>query len=169
MVNCRKPYDYIVVLGAAVLPDGSASAPLRRRILHAIELYHQGVAPRILLSGGAVAHVISEAKVMAEIAHAHQVPPDALVLEETSRNTYENALNCCSLLGPQNNLRLILVSDGFHLARAKRCFGYFGYSVEGSAAPIGASDSRLHYVLAYLRERLASVKYRMFFDPKHHR
>jgi hypothetical protein len=45
------PADVIVVLGAAQY-DGRPSPVLRARLDHAIELYHRGVAPAIITTGG---------------------------------------------------------------------------------------------------------------------
>ena len=47
----RRPADAIVVLGAAQY-DGRPSPLFRARLDHAVELYHAGIAPRLVLTGG---------------------------------------------------------------------------------------------------------------------
>ena len=45
-------YDCIMVLGAAVRPDGSPSPMLQERLDKGIELYNAGVAPKIIMHLG---------------------------------------------------------------------------------------------------------------------
>ena len=44
--------DVIVVLGARVLPDGSSSAALQRRVARASAAFSDGVAPALICAGG---------------------------------------------------------------------------------------------------------------------
>ena len=46
-----RPADAIVVLGAAQY-DGRPSPLFKARLDHAVELYHAGIAPRLVLTGG---------------------------------------------------------------------------------------------------------------------
>ena len=85
------PADVVVVLGARVLEDGTPSPTLRARLEKAVALYHQGLAPRLLFSGGVGLHPPAEARVMLELAVRLGVPPEACVLEETSHSTEQNA------------------------------------------------------------------------------
>jgi hypothetical protein len=61
---------------------------------HAARLWHEGWAPRMVLSGGhgkiTSTWTETEAQVFAEVARSNGVPPDALLLEETATNTGEN-------------------------------------------------------------------------------
>ena len=47
----RRPADAIVVMGAAQY-DGRPSPLFAARLDHAVELYHAGIAPRLVLTGG---------------------------------------------------------------------------------------------------------------------
>ena len=93
--------DLIVVLGGGTNP----AAPPRStaeigdsgdRIIYAAHLFQQGVAPRLLLSGGGVAvdglTLYPEANTMAELLVRMGVPAEALLLETRSRNTNEDAV-----------------------------------------------------------------------------
>jgi len=47
----RRPADAIVVMGAAQY-DGRPSPVFAARIDHAIDLFHDGIAPRLIVTGG---------------------------------------------------------------------------------------------------------------------
>ena len=61
------------------------------RIDIAAQLYLAGRAPKVLLSGGALEGDVSEARGMAHAIRQQGVPETALILENSSRTTYENA------------------------------------------------------------------------------
>jgi uncharacterized SAM-binding protein YcdF (DUF218 family) len=119
------PADAIVVPGAAVRPDGTASPALARRARAGAEAWRAGLAPRLVLTGGIVRHPPAEAVVAAAIARRLGVPEEALVLEIEARTTAENARRVAALgLGR----RVIVVTDDFHAARChlwfSRCFDH---------------------------------------------
>ena len=47
-----EPADAIVILGARVDPDGTASSDLMSRTYHAMDLYQAGMAPVVICAGG---------------------------------------------------------------------------------------------------------------------
>ena len=82
-----------VVLGGGVLEDGTPSGASSRRVVRAVQLYHEGRAKIILSSTGVTSPgVISEAATMARFARTLGVPRHAILLEEKSRNTGQNAM-----------------------------------------------------------------------------
>ena len=85
------PY-LIVILGAAVRPDGKASPALLRRIAggRALALAHPE-AP-VVCSGAVGRFGPSEASIMAEVLTAGGVAADRLVLDEESRDTLQTGL-----------------------------------------------------------------------------
>jgi uncharacterized SAM-binding protein YcdF (DUF218 family) len=50
------------------------------------------------------------------------VPKQAIWLEDQSQNTYENALNCASLLKSRGITRVILVTSAMHMPRSVALF-----------------------------------------------
>lgn len=129
-----QPADAIVVLGARVLKGGRAGDSLRARTLHAVELYHRGFAPAIMCTGGVGAHAPAEAEVAAALARSHGVPAGALVLEDRSTSTWENAENAAALCRERRWQRVIVVSDPYHLLRATRNFRKVGLEAYPSPA-----------------------------------
>jgi uncharacterized SAM-binding protein YcdF (DUF218 family) len=116
--------DAIVVLGCP------GSARRRRRIDHGVRLYHQGVAPLLLLSGGGSGPE-PEAEIMRRIALTHGVPPAALLIEAHSRDTLGNARETARLLRAHGLRSAVLVSDRAHLPRAALLFRLAGVRVAG--------------------------------------
>jgi uncharacterized SAM-binding protein YcdF (DUF218 family) len=103
------------------------------RVLYAAQLYRQGAAPRILLSGGTAPWVGSSsvpgAESMADILTTVGVPREALWLEPVSRNTYENAVETQKILERQKISRIILVTSALHMPRAYAVFAKTGLDV----------------------------------------
>lgn len=115
-------FDALVVPGCAVREDGTASNALRRRTLHAVELWHRGVAPRLVLTGGRGRFAPSEAEAAALIAREAGMPPGALLLETRSTTTAENAA-FAALLDPEAaGWSVLVVTDGYHAWRCRRLF-----------------------------------------------
>jgi uncharacterized SAM-binding protein YcdF (DUF218 family) len=103
------------------------------RLLYAAQLYRRGVAPRLLLSGGS-ARVVggpgpTDAENMANVLTGIGIPREALILEATSRNTRENALETWSILAAQGIERIVLVTSASHMPRAESVFRKVGFEV----------------------------------------
>lgn len=128
------PSDVVVVLGARVLPDGQPSPALRARIEKAVDLYHQGVAPRLLFSGGVGLYPPAEARVMKDVAVRLGVPPEACLTEEQSHSTEQNARFSADVLRSLGARRVVVVSDPYHLLRARQYFRLQGFEVATSPA-----------------------------------
>ncbi|MCI0668913.1 MAG: YdcF family protein [Myxococcaceae bacterium] len=128
------PADVLVVLGARVRPSGEPSLALRARVEKAVALYRAGVAPRLLFSGGVGSHPPSEARAAATLAVSLGVPPEACVLEEDSHSTAENARLSAEVLRRLGATRVVVVSDPYHLLRARQLFRLHGFEVGTSPA-----------------------------------
>lgn len=126
-----QPADAIVLLGGAMrghthlgsLGDMNQQAD---RLVHAVALYKAGKAPVIVLSGGSPYGDRSEAEQMQDILRIMGVPERAMVLERTSRNTHENAVNSARLLQARGWEDILLVTSAFHMRRAEALFNAQG-------------------------------------------
>jgi uncharacterized SAM-binding protein YcdF (DUF218 family) len=123
-----------------VLPGGVPSAALQARVEKAVALYHQGLAPRLLFSGGVGVNPPSEARVMRELALRLGVPEAACVLEERSLSTEQNARYCADVLRSHGARRVVVVSDPFHLLRARQSFRLHGFEVATSPALLAGRE-----------------------------
>ncbi len=123
----------IVVLGAAVRPGGAASPALRRRALHAVNLFHQGFSGSLLFTGGIGRYPPSETEVMCRLVAENGIPVDRLILEETAASTLDSALACARIIREKGWSAAFVVSDRYHLFRAVSLFRRLGIKAYGSA------------------------------------
>ncbi len=107
----------IVLLGAAVLPGGEPSASLRARVDGALAAWRAGRAPIIVCTGAHHLHPPGEAVVAAGLLREAGVPEAAIVLEEKSRTT-EGNLSFARALLPPEVVRVLVVTEPFHMGRA---------------------------------------------------
>ena len=115
----------LVLLGGGVSPPSGKATDINLgaaadRVWYAARLFHAGKAPLLLLSGGSdpQRHAFSEARAMAVFLQDLGVPAPALVLEEDSRNTLENAAFSAKLLNERGIRHVLLVTSALHMPRA---------------------------------------------------
>ena len=145
-VGQRDPggaFDAIIVLGCRVDRGGVASQALTRRTRHAVRLYWRGLAPTLVFTGGVGEHPPSEARVAADLAAKWGVPTDAMVLEERSTSTEENASRTKELL---DVTRVLLVTDAYHTFRSQRVFARYFDDVSATGST-GAPGPRMRGAL----------------------
>ncbi len=132
-------WDAIAVAGCKVMPDGSPSRALDRRVRAAVDLWREGRAPQLVISGGATGGPVTEARAGAALAVALGVPAHAVTLEERARSTAENAAYTAELLG--RDARVLVVTCSWHRWRAERMFRRH-FAHVGSAGPVPPDDER---------------------------
>jgi uncharacterized SAM-binding protein YcdF (DUF218 family) len=131
--------DAIVMLGR-----GDPMRPGRTDL--AAELWRQKRAPLIVASG------IYDAPRMVKELRAQGIPATALVGEECSRDTWENALFTAAILLPQGKRTIILVTDAPHLWRSHMIYESFGFIVIPIASPLPSSSTDAQNGLLLQRE-----------------
>ncbi len=117
-----------------------------------MQLYRQGVAPVVLLSGGGSGPE-PEGETMRRAALARGVPEAAIVVEPSSRDTLGNAQETATLLRARGWRTIVLVSDDAHLPRAALLFRLAGVEVIGRSGV--RSRSRVKEIGAAVREAIA--------------
>lgn len=126
----------IVVLGGGTSPLsygepypnlGAASD----REWHGARLYQAGKAPLLVLTGGhdPQYRATSSAETMRRFMSALGVPDSAMLLEERSRNTTQNAEFTANVLAGQGISRILLVTSALHMPRSKALFEAQGLEV----------------------------------------
>ena len=125
--------DAIVVLGNTVLPNGQPSPRLRARIDRAIDMYHQGIAPLIIVSGGTGIEGYDEAEVMAHYLEQHGIPSASIIRDSSGINTAATAQNVAKIAYERHIRSVFMVSQFFHIARTKLAMTHVGLKVTGSA------------------------------------
>lgn len=118
--------DAIVVLGAAQY-DGRPSPVLRARLDHALELYRNGVARRIITTGGtAPGDTVSEAVVARRYVVERGIAPEMVLTERTGARSSESLAAVAALLRERGLGSVVLVSDPFHMLRLRLLAGRYG-------------------------------------------
>jgi uncharacterized SAM-binding protein YcdF (DUF218 family) len=107
----------------------------------------------VIFSGGG-----NPSEARAALAHARTLGVDeaACVLEEESTNTLENAQHSATLLAARGVKKVVLVTDGFHLWRAVRCFRRYGIEPIPAASRRRLTAKTLFF--ATLREAIAYLR-----------
>ena len=137
----------MVVLGGGVSPPSGKATDINLgaaadRVWYVARLFHAGKAPLLLLSGGSdpQRHAFSEARAMAIFLQDLGVPEQALVLEEASRNTLENAAFTAKLLNERGIRHVLLVTSALHMPRALALFSAQGLQVEPAPTDFEADN-----------------------------
>ncbi len=91
------------------------------RVREAVRLYHEGVAPKLLMTGGPFFDT-SMADIMAKYAVSLGVPSENILIEEEALSTYTNATGSLPMLQDMGAKRILLVTSRFHTARSYDTF-----------------------------------------------
>jgi uncharacterized SAM-binding protein YcdF (DUF218 family)/glycosyltransferase involved in cell wall biosynthesis len=135
--------DAIVVFAGGVGESGKAGVGVAERVGKAVELYRAGYAPSVVFSSGYV-FTLREAESMKAIAVANGVPAEAIVLEQTAANTYENVRNTNEIARARGWSRVLLVSSPYHMLRATRTWRKVAPDIAVIPAPPQQSEFYLH-------------------------
>jgi uncharacterized SAM-binding protein YcdF (DUF218 family) len=128
----------IVIFGAAVRPDGSASPTLRRRVEAAARLGARLEAPVYVPTGARGRFGAAESTVMADLLQALGVAPDRIIEEPTGTDTLSSALACVALLRRVGHAGPVFAaSSRFHLPRCLLLLRLAGQPAR--PVPIGGS------------------------------
>ena len=116
-IGRNKKLDYIIVLGAGI--KGKKVTPLLAgRIDKGIELLKYNPNAKLILSGGmGPGEDIPEGVAMAAYAKDKGVSDERIIVEDKSKNTYENLLFSSKLIDKENP-KLALVTTSYHVFRA---------------------------------------------------
>ena len=140
--------DLILVFGGVMsppqlgrpYPNLNAAAD---RVWHAARLYKSGKAPIVVPSAGRndwQPHLPTQASTEALFLQDLGVPAQAVILEERSRNTYENALFCAALMKRLGAKRALLVTSALHMPRAAAALRKTGIEFTAVATDFEVGD-----------------------------
>ncbi|MEQ8302163.1 MAG: YdcF family protein [Cyclobacteriaceae bacterium] len=108
------------------------------RVVHAVELYKKGIIKKILVSGGSGRLLDIGEREANDLASAFElmgVNPADILVESSSRNTYESAVAVQALLVSKSQPdSCLLITSGFHMRRSRASFEKAGWSVDTFSA-----------------------------------
>ncbi|MFL6465052.1 MAG: YdcF family protein [Bryobacteraceae bacterium] len=142
--TAQTRFDTIIVLGCPASPDGGPSPVQRERVSEGVRQYRAGVAPTLIMTGGAAHNRYVEAEVMAKIAEAQGVPPAAILEESWAQNTIQNAYYSFQMMKAHGWHSAEVVSSQSHLPRASLIFARFPirYRMQGARQ---SAESEFYY------------------------
>ena len=155
-----RPADLILVLGAAEY-RGRPSPVFKARLDHALELYRRGLAPRVLTSGGAGGDpLFTEGGVGRSYLVGHGVPSEAIIVEPEAETTAHSMAAVAEIMRRMGLKTCILVSDGYHIFRAKHMLAAQGFRVYGSPRPNPSAEGTRQWWL-YVRQSVGYLLWRV--------
>ncbi|HET7434848.1 MAG TPA: YdcF family protein [Thermoanaerobaculia bacterium] len=124
LTDYRRAADAIVVFGARAYANGTPSPALADRVRTGCALYRDGLAPRVIFSGGPGEGAFDEPETMRRFANTLGVPNAAIVLDPHGVNTESTVRNTA-----QRGVRILAVSHFYHLPRIKMTYARYGVDV----------------------------------------
>jgi uncharacterized SAM-binding protein YcdF (DUF218 family) len=116
-----RPADAIAVFGAAEY-SGRPSPVLHARLDHAVELYHEEIAPLVITLGGGSDRDqgMTEGGVGRDYLLANGVPYDRIIAETESIDTEQQVAKLAEIAKARHLNSMVVVSDGTHLFRIQK-------------------------------------------------
>ena len=154
--------DAIVVFGAAEY-SGRPSPVLRARLDHGFELFERGIAPVVIVTGGAgLDPSFSEGGVGHDYLMHHGVPERNLIAETQGRDTAESAVRVAVIMRTNGLHSCVAVSDAYHVFRIRKLLEHEGIRpVYVSPRPDSRPRGALLRAYAVLREATSYLMWRL--------
>jgi uncharacterized SAM-binding protein YcdF (DUF218 family) len=159
----RRPSDAILVLGASQL-DGTPSSIFRARLNHARALYEQGVAPRIITTGGKQPDDrFTEGEAGRDWLIDEGVPADAVVAVGEGRDTVTSLEAAEAVFEQEGWQTAVIVTDPWHSFRSRAIARDVGVDAVTSPTRSGPAVQTREVQLRYIaRETSAYIYYELF-------
>ncbi len=154
--------DAIVVFGAAEY-SGHPSPVLRARLDHAFGLFQKGVAPVVIVTGGAAADPsFSEGGVGSDYLEHRGIPEQNLIAETQGSDTAQSAVRVAVIMRANGLHSCVAVSDAYHVFRIKKLLEHEGIGpVYVSPRPDSRPHSFALRAYAVLREASSYLAWKL--------
>lgn len=120
------PADAIVIFGAAEY-SGHPSPVLRARLDQGLDLFHRGLAPVVITTGGAGSDPkFSEGGVGRDYLIRRGIPERSLIAEMQGRDTAESAVRVAVIMHANGLRSCVAVSDAYHVFRIRKLLEHEG-------------------------------------------
>ena len=159
--------DCIIILGCQIRKDGTLTKLLKGRVDRAIEfskMQQEKIGKELVFvpSGGkGDDEIISEASAMKNYLMDQGIKEDRILVEDQSKNTYENIKFSNELINSKiKNAKIAFSTTNYHVFRAGSIANNQKVSMEG----IGAKTKSYFLINAFIREFIATL----FLEKKKH-
>lgn len=154
-METHKDIDVILVLGARVMPDRTASNALLSRLRLALASHERYRAPLICCGAKGRDEPVSEGDFMCGWLAEHGVPPEAVISENRSYDTLENIANAKAIMDARGFHHALVVTSDYHVRRSLAICRRFHVSAVGA----GCHTPWKYRIKAHAREILAWGKF----------
>jgi uncharacterized SAM-binding protein YcdF (DUF218 family) len=161
-------FDAIIVLGTPADEDGNPTPMGLARVTEAVHEYERGVAPRLILTGGAAHNRFVEARVMAQVAEAQGIPASAIYIEPRAMDTIQNACYSVRIMENRGWHSAEVVSSAFHLPRAGLIFSHLPLEWRTHEAPSIPPPPPAHQAADSTVETMKTVRYLVWTSWSEH-
>lgn len=155
-----KRADAILILGNTVEASGLPSERLRGRLDKGLSLYMSNISKTIIVSGGDGLEGYNEAEVMSSYLINKGVPANDIIIDKSGNTTYQTAQNLKQIIRERDIKSIVIVSQYFHLLRAKMAVDKIGINEVYLSA--GTSPFELRDFYSIPREVIAYYYYLIF-------
>jgi uncharacterized SAM-binding protein YcdF (DUF218 family) len=128
-VNENEHYQIGILLGGMISLTSSEEniqfSNHNDRLLNTLDLFHSKKIDKILITGsaGSLSSELKESQILKKYLIKVGVPDSCILIEEKSKNTYENAIYCAKILNNfSNNYNYLLITSDYHMRRSLACF-----------------------------------------------
>ncbi|WP_241301914.1 YdcF family protein [Burkholderia stabilis] len=126
--------DVAVIFGNALDETGAPKPVLAARLDAGVSCYRTGQCPAFLVSGAIDGPGLNEATAMRDYLVARGVPADRIAVDDQGDNTLATAQHTLAYLQAHRVSRVLVVSQYYHLARARLAFERVGIARENISA-----------------------------------
>ena len=144
--------DCIIVLGCLVLEDGTPSNILKDRLDTGIQLYKNGVAPKIIMSGDHSSEQYNEVASMKNYAVDAGVVSEDVFMDHAGFSTYETMYRAKEVF---NAKKVVIVTQEYHLYRSVYIAEKLGMEAYGVASEYELDETR--EVLARCKDFMTTI------------
>lgn len=158
IVNNTSPMkaNVIVVLGYPAQIDGEPSSTMKIRVEKAVELFQNGYAKTLIMTGSSAKNQFIEAEVMANYAYnSLGIPMNAIIQEPNSTDTFENAKYSVDIMRQHEWNSAIVVTTPYHTRRAFILFSNLGINVSVISSDFPAGMEWFHHIENIIYEYIA--------------
>ena len=146
----KTPYEVGIVLGGSTRYYDNDSKRMvfsssADRLMQAVDLYHKGKIKKIFLSGGSGFVNFQdwkESEKLFPLLVSNGVKAEDILMENNSRNTYENAIETAKVLNQKGiTSKCLLITSAFHMRRSLACCAKANIKVDAYSVDVRSGGS----------------------------
>jgi vancomycin permeability regulator SanA len=151
---------YLIIFGAAVRPDGTASGSLARRVQGALAAAKALDSPIFLATGGVGRYGPAEAIVMRIMLLAAGIPDERILVEDKAFDTLDSVRRCHLILQQRADAELVIpCTSNYHTPRCAWLLRLLGYRVKIAAMPGDGQSLGFGKLLLYVVKEILVTPY----------